>query len=88
MGDINNIKFEPHFKLPKILFGKAGANGQGGQGGSIFVITEELTGEGEITADGGDGSIGGRGGQIHIQAKNNYFKGKISAKGGKGEGEN
>lgn len=84
MVDINNIKIEPHIKLPKIQFGKSGNNGRGGDGGQIVLITEKLTGSGRISVDGGDGTVGGNAGKVHIQAKENRFKGKISAKGGEG----
>ncbi len=50
---------------------------QGGQGGSIFIFSKNIMGDGLITTDGGDG------GQVHIQADNNSFGGTISAKGGK-----
>lgn len=79
MGDISSIKIEPHFKLPKIQFGKSGKKGEGGNGGTIVIFTEEMTGSGVILADG---EMGGKGGNIHIEAKRNSFKGKISAKGG------
>lgn len=86
MGDINNIKFEPHLKFSKIQFGKAGSNGRGGNGGQVILITEKLMGGGTISVDGGEGMTGGDAGKVNIQAKENYFKGKISAKGGKGRG--
>ncbi len=81
--DINNIKFEPHIKLPKIQFGKNGKIGQGGDGGQVVIITEKLLGDGEITTDGGDGIIGGKGGKIHIEARIDKFQGKLSANGGR-----
>ena len=84
--DINNIKFEPHIKLPKIQLGKGGNSGRGGDGGQIILITEELVGTGTISVNGGDGLTGGNAGKINIQAKKNSFKGKISASGGKGRG--
>lgn len=56
--------------------------GYGGQGGNITIITEDLSGKGNITADGGKGSIGGNGGNISIQSKKNSFKGNVSVKGG------
>ena len=82
MGDINNIKIEPHLKLPKIQFGKSGKKGLGGDGGAIMIFTEELDGDGAILADGGDGEQGGKGGNIHIEARRSNFKGQLSVKGG------
>lgn len=80
MSDINGVKVE----LPISLnFGKASSPNDGGDGGSIFIITEEMTGNGKILANGGDGKNGGKGGQVHIQAKKNNFTGDISANGGK-----
>lgn len=80
MYDCNNVKLEPHFKLQ---FGKGGKKGQGGDGGQVILMTENLSGEGRITTDGGDGEIGGKGGHVYIDAKENKFKGGISAKGGR-----
>lgn len=80
MADINNIKLEPHFKLN---IGKAGQKGNGGEGGTILIITEDLSGTGTISSDGGDGIMGGKGGKVIIEAKRNKYKGKISATGGK-----
>lgn len=54
----------------------------GGDGGEIFIISEKLSGSGNILSDGGPGDIGGKGGKIHIEASNNQFKGKVSAVGG------
>jgi len=84
MADINNIKIEPHIKLPKLQFGNGGSSGRGGDGGQVILITEKLTGGGLISVDGGDGTVGGNAGKVHVQAKVNQFKGKISAKGGRG----
>lgn len=55
---------------------------QGGKGGSIFIISENLRGNGLISVDGGSGNIGGEGGQVQIETKNNNYTGKVSAKGG------
>lgn len=57
--------------------------GQGGKGGKIFIFTDQLSGDGLITVDGGDGLIGGDAGDMHIQARVNNFTGTVSAKGGK-----
>ena len=79
INDINGIKIEPKINL---TFGKSGKNNQGGDGGSIMIISEEFRGSGLITADGGDGEIAGKGGNINIHTKRNQFKGIVSAKGG------
>jgi HNH endonuclease len=59
------------------------ASGHGGEGGTISLITERLSGSGKILAEGGRGSIGGKGGKIHIQSRINKFSGTISSSGGK-----
>ena len=82
MSDNNGIKVEPHLSLN---LGKGNKSDDGGDGGSIFIITEEMKGEGKISANGGKGKNGGKGGQIHIQAKKNNFTGEISVDGGKSE---
>jgi len=79
MVDFNGIKVEPHFKLD---IGKSARKGNGGDGGSILIFTEHLSGNGKVLADGGNGKQGGKGGNINIIAKKNNFKGEISAKGG------
>lgn len=56
---------------------------KGGDGGQIFIISENISGNGKITADGGDGEMGGNAGKIHIESKTNSYSGNISAKGGK-----
>lgn len=56
---------------------------KGGEGGQVFIITENISGNGKITADGGDGEMGGNAGKIHIESKTNNYSGNISAKGGK-----
>lgn len=82
MSDINGVKVE----LPITLnFGKGGNIGDGGDGGSILIIADEMTGIGKISANGGDGKNGGKGGLINIQAKKSNFTGDISANGGKSE---
>jgi hypothetical protein len=83
LGDINNIKFEPHVNLPNFQFGPSGKKSQGGDGGTIMIFAEQVVGSGAMLADGGDGEMGGKGGNIHIETRTNNFKGKISANGGK-----
>lgn len=56
---------------------------RGGNGGGIFIFSENFLGNGLISANGGDGDIGGDGGQIRIQAKNNNYSGKMCTNGGK-----
>ena len=60
----------------------------GGSGGSIFVTTKSLEGEGIILAKGGDGTStgGGGGGRVAVlhQADVKYWTGKARAYGGKG----
>jgi hypothetical protein len=67
----------------KLNFGKNSKKGQGGQGGSILIYCEEISGSGEISATGGDGIIGGEGGSINVIANKNNFSGKINVSGGK-----
>ena len=55
---------------------------RGGNGGSIFIFSENLAGNGLISADGGKGDAGGDGGQIRIKTRENAFEGTMSAKGG------
>ena len=65
-------------------------SGGGGSGGSIYIITNTITGNGTIKANGGDGGNGkggggGSGGRISIsQFSTNTFTGNISAFGGLG----
>lgn len=54
----------------------------GGDGGEVTIISEKLTGSGNISSDGGSGDIGGKGGKIHIETNDNQFKGNISTVGG------
>lgn len=56
---------------------------KGGHGGEVFIITEKISGDGSISADGGDGDIGGNAGKVHIESKVHNFTGKVSARGGK-----
>lgn len=58
----------------------------GGKGGEIFTFTNQLSGNGLITVDGGDGRKGGDAGKIHNFANKNDFSGIMSAKGGNGIG--
>ncbi|MFH1420393.1 MAG: C2H2-type zinc finger protein, partial [Candidatus Aenigmatarchaeota archaeon] len=68
--------------------------GGGGSGGSIWLITNNLTGGGNISAKGGNGfdgtgctdGGGGSGGRAHINAKNITFSGMFSVKYGIGPG--
>lgn len=60
----------------------------GGEGGEVFIISQKLTGAGNIAAEGGDGNIGGKGGKIHIESKDNQFKGNISVVGGNSNKDN
>ncbi len=57
--------------------------GTGGNGGNVTIFAKTITGNGNILADGGDGSVGGNGGSINIISEENNFTGEISAKGGK-----
>jgi hypothetical protein len=62
--------------------------GGAGSGGSIWIITKELTGNGNMSANGGDGGtsgdVGGAGGggRIMVQYNSSTFTGDISANGG------
>lgn len=55
---------------------------KGGDAGSIMIFAKKIVGNGEILADGGNGSSGGKGGKIIIETDEDNFTGKISAKGG------
>ena len=59
---------------------------RGADGGEIFIAARKIRGDGEITANGGDGAVGGKGGKVVIVSEDNQFKGKISSKGGKSSG--
>ena len=54
----------------------------GGDGGSVFIISEKFSGSGNISARGGDGDVGGKGGNVHVETLENKFKGNISTDGG------
>lgn len=56
---------------------------RGGDGGQIFIISEQINGDGLISTDGGSGEVGGNAGKVHIESKINNYSGTISAKGGK-----
>jgi len=70
------------------------ATGGGGSGGSIWITTDYITGNGEITADGGDSGIyhnsgtpiggGGSGGRIAIYYSGDITSLTISVTGGEG----
>lgn len=55
----------------------------GGDGGEIFIISNNFSGNGLISASGGEGNKGGKGGKVHIETVNNNFTGEIVAEGGK-----
>jgi hypothetical protein len=78
MIDINAIK---NLDL-SLNFGKSGKVGDGGGGGSILIFAEEISGNGHISVDGGNGMKGGPAGNIKIIATKNKFNGAISAQGG------
>lgn len=63
-----------------------GLNSGGGSGGSVLIITTNITGNGEITVSGGNGKGkggGGAGGRIGIHCRWRYeFGGKITNHGG------
>ena len=80
-----------------ILYGAINADGLdglprggGGSGGSIYVITESISGTGTISADGGDWSPdhyyagGGSGGRVALCYDTSAYNGEITAKGGLG----
>lgn len=58
-----------------------------GHGGSVFIISKNISGSGKISADGGNGVVPGHGGKIEIISDNHQFAGEISAKGGKQIGQ-
>jgi hypothetical protein len=67
--------------------GKINANGSdgggSGSGGSIFIITDSLEGEGTVISNGGRSSLAGDGsgggGRVAIYSKTNSFRGEIEA---------
>lgn len=63
----------------KIYFGLGKIEKDKGNGGDIFIAARNMTGTGEINADGGEEN--GKAGNITIITDNNSFAGKISAKG-------
>lgn len=67
----------------------SGWGGGAGSGGSIWIECDELVGEGEIRANGGEGAYGnvgggGGGGRIAIYGNTQSFRGAIRAEGGAG----
>lgn len=72
--------------------GRAGTlSGAGGSGGSIYIQTISLQGNGSVSANGGAGSNsgvhyggGGAGGRIAIYFTNNSYNGSITSVGGEG----
>src|SRR5208282_4473833 len=63
-------------------------NSGGGSGGSIWVTAGTLAGNGQITADGGEGELyggGGAGGRIALYSHANVFAGLVSVFGGEGD---
>ena len=53
------------------------SKGGGGSGGSVLIETTNITGHGEINANGGDGKQGGGGGAggrigVHVDFQNNF----------------
>jgi|GEM_PF-2845683 len=75
--------------LPVLAVSYGGAGG--GSGGSIWIVTDTLSGSGNIKANGGSGSIGGgphnhggggSGGRISIDYNEYEFTGTTQAKGG------
>ena len=65
-----------------------GSNAGGGSGGSVLIITTNMTGNGEIAVNGGNGTGkggGGAGGRVGIHCSWRYeFGGKITNHGGVG----
>lgn len=62
------------------------SNSGGGSGGSIWLTSQTLTGNGIVSASGGSGNAnggGGAGGRITVDFTNNSFAGKLQAFGGK-----
>ncbi len=80
---IANATVSPSTSLsPSVSASASPSPSFGGDGGSIFIISEKLTGSGNISANGGDGDIGGRGGKVRVETIENKFKGNISTNGG------
>ncbi len=78
---IANATVSPSASLSKSVSSSSSPS-LGGDGGEIFIISEKLTGSGNILSDGGNGDIGGMGGKVYVKTGDNQFKGNISAVGG------
>jgi len=67
--------------------GDGSGSGGGGSGGSIWIISETLTGSGLIMTNGGDSEEGGggAGGRVAIEYNTNNFNGDIQVNGGTGQ---
>ena len=65
-----------------------GSNAGGGSGGSVLIVTTNMTGNGEIAVTGGNGTGGGgggAGGRVGIHCRWRYaFTGKVTNHGGSG----
>jgi hypothetical protein len=78
--------------LAQGAIGENGASSGGGSGGSIWINTGLLSGNGLLSSDGGTGRSfgafytggGGGGGRIGLQYANSSFTGTLSAKGADG----
>lgn len=66
----------------RLLMGAAGGLGQGGQGGTVMIIAEKMTGGG-IDVSGGNGLIGGNAGTAILRVNDLNLTKKVKAKGGK-----
>lgn len=66
--------------------GDVGVKGGGGSGGSIFVKAHRMTGNGKISASGGNGFAGGGGGRASINVFSRHDDAEVCVHGGRSFG--
>lgn len=66
--------------------GDGGDKGGGGSGGSIFIGAQRMTGNGRISATGGNGFAGGGGGRVSIHVLSRHDDTQIFVHGGRSLG--
>ncbi|KDO55901.1 hypothetical protein CISIN_1g000495mg [Citrus sinensis] len=66
--------------------GDVGVKGGGGSGGSIYVKAHRMTGNGKISASGGNGFAGGGGGRVSINVFSRHDGAEVCVHGGRSFG--
>ncbi|KMT03252.1 hypothetical protein BVRB_8g197950 [Beta vulgaris subsp. vulgaris] len=66
--------------------GNTGIKGGGGSGGSILIKAQKMTGDGRVSASGGDGFAGGGGGRVSIDIFSRHDDQEFSVHGGRSFG--